>query len=79
MTIAAAQGRRFNASREQWQKTWRTARVMASQGRDPEKFHHYSLIWRAFIIAVDERHDPFPSTPRQRLSWNRAGPEDCPF
>lgn len=70
---------RFNVTREQWQKTWRDARVIRSNHREP-KIHtdKAELVWYAFNL-VDSR--PWHHAPAiQRLQWRRNFDDlDIPF
>lgn len=72
---------RFNATRDQWKKAWRNARVIASQGREPKlRIRHSanSLAWFAFTLVCDRPwHNP-PIAAQLRLRWQRDD-LDIPF
>lgn len=76
LRLKSAERAPLNATREQWAKTWRTARTLANQRRDLSSYPPESLLWHAFIIATETRHMPLPTTARQRLYWKR---DDLPF
>lgn len=71
---------RFNVTREQWQKTWRDARVIRSQHREPKVRGNVELIWFAFNLVDNRPWHFYPEAAIVRLKRQREWDDlDIPF